>query len=139
MSQYRHNLPQLNGRPFLTDGGLETTLVFHDGYELPHFAAFDLLKDEAGFQRLREYYAQYAQIAVDQGTGMVLEAPTWRANPDWAAKLGYNAATLADGQRRGHQRIRRQPQSHWPAARNSRRIRNTIVADDHQWQPRPAR
>ena len=100
MTQYRYNLPQLNHGLFLTDGGLETTLVFHDGYELPYFAAFDLLKDEAGFRRLHDYYAQYAQIAVDQGTGMVLEAPTWRANADWAAKLGYDTATLADANRK---------------------------------------
>lgn len=26
--------------------------------------------------------------------GLVLEAPTWRANPDWAAKLGYDMAAL---------------------------------------------
>jgi len=100
MSQYRYNLPQLNRGLFLTDGGLETTLLFQDGYELPYFAAFDLLKDETGFRRLRDYYAQYAQIAVDQGTGMVLEAPTWRANADWAAKLGYDSATLADANRK---------------------------------------
>jgi len=100
MSKYRNNLPQLHNRLFLTDGGLETTLVFHDGLDLPFFAAFDLLKNDAGFQRLRDYFAQYAQIAVSQGTGMVLEAPTWRANPDWGAKLGYDAATLADANRK---------------------------------------
>jgi len=100
MSKYRNDLPQLDNRLFLTDGGLETTLVFHDGLNLPCFAAFDLLKDEAGFQRLRDYFAQYAGIAVSQGAGMVLEAPTWRANPDWAAKLGYDAAALADANRK---------------------------------------
>ena len=46
MSKYRHRLPQLKdaGRVFLADGGLETTLIYHDGIELPYFAAFDLLK-----------------------------------------------------------------------------------------------
>lgn len=100
MSKYRNNLPQLGDNLFLTDSGLETTLLFHDGIDLPYFAAFDLLKDEAGFQRLRDYYAQHAQIAIDHRTGMVLEAPTWRANPDWAAKLGYDADTLADANRK---------------------------------------
>lgn len=100
MSKYRNNLPQLHDSLFLTDGGLETTLVFHDGLDLPYFAAFDLLKNETGFQRLRDYFAQYAKVAVEQGTGMVLEAPTWRANPDWAAKLGYDAQTLADANRK---------------------------------------
>jgi S-methylmethionine-dependent homocysteine/selenocysteine methylase len=100
MSKYRNNLPQLHDTLFLTDGGLETSLVFHDGLDLPCFAAFDLLKDETGFRRLRDYFAQYAQIAIDQQTGMVLEAPTWRANPDWAAKLGYDTETLADANRK---------------------------------------
>ena len=100
MSQYRHNLPQLHDRLFLSDGGLETTLIFHDGLELPYFAAFDLLKDDAGFERLRGYFRRYAGIARDLDLGLVLESPTWRANPDWAAKLGYDATALADANRK---------------------------------------
>lgn len=99
MPQYRNQLPQLNGKQFLTDGGLETTLVFHDGIELPCFAAFDLLKDETGYERLRHYFENYVTIARNKGLGFVLEAPTWRANADWGAKLGYNAATLAEANR----------------------------------------
>src|SRR5581483_6811794 len=30
MAKYRNDLPQLKDKVFLTDGGLETTLVFHD-------------------------------------------------------------------------------------------------------------
>jgi S-methylmethionine-dependent homocysteine/selenocysteine methylase len=100
MTKYRNNLPQMKKECFLTDGGLETTLIFHDSLDLPYFAAFDLLKDEAGFQRLRDYFARYAQIARNQQAGMVLEAPTWRANADWAEKLGYDAETLADANRK---------------------------------------
>lgn len=100
MAQYRTQLPQLQDHLFLTDGGLETTLVFHDGLELPHFAAFDLLRDEAGQERLYRYFAQYARLARDRGLGCVLEAPTWRANLDWGARLGYDATSLADANRR---------------------------------------
>lgn len=100
MSKYRNNLPQLQNSLFLTDGGLETTLVFHDGLDLPCFAAFDLLRDKTGFDRLRDYFARYAKIARDRGTGMVLEAPTWRANRDWAARLGYDAKALAEANRK---------------------------------------
>lgn len=100
MSKYRNRLPQLKNRLFMSDGGLETTLIFHEGVELPLFAAFDLLKDEAGTAALRSYYQRYAQLARDHQLGLVLEAPTWRANPDWGAKLGYNATTLADANRR---------------------------------------
>jgi S-methylmethionine-dependent homocysteine/selenocysteine methylase len=100
MAKYRDRLPQLHGRPFVTDGGLETTLIFHQGLELPCFAAFDLLKDTAGTAQLRRYFEPYIAIAHARGCGMVLEAPTWRANPDWAARLGYDAVALADANRR---------------------------------------
>lgn len=88
------HLPQLKGPLFLTDGGLETTLIFHHGIELPHFAAFVLLGDRDGRALLRQYYESYLRIAADQGAGFILEAPTWRANPDWAPKLGLDQADL---------------------------------------------
>src|SRR5690606_2477534 len=94
MSKYRHALPQLSGGLVDTDGGLETTLVFHDGLDLPAFAAFDLLKDDAGVARLRQYSATYAALATRHGLGLVLETPTWRANRDWGGQLGYDAAAL---------------------------------------------
>ncbi|MET0961381.1 MAG: homocysteine S-methyltransferase family protein [Noviherbaspirillum sp.] len=100
MSKYRAHLPQLDDTLFLTDGGLETTLIFNEGLELPYFAAFDLLKDEPGAAVLEDYYERYAAIARDHGLGLVLEAPTWRANPDWAHKLGYDDAGLAAANRK---------------------------------------
>jgi homocysteine S-methyltransferase len=33
--------------------------------------------------------------------GIVLDTPTWRANADWGALLGYSAEALADANRRG--------------------------------------
>jgi len=96
MSKYRDHLPQLAGGIFLTDGGLETTLIFHDKLELPHFAAFQLMKDGTGIEALHKYYCAYASIACGNGLGFVLESPTWRANPDWGEKLGYSNAALAD-------------------------------------------
>lgn len=95
MSKYRNRLPQLNGGLFLTDGGLETTLIYSDGLELPHFAAFDLLRTQAGRETLRTYYLPYIQTARQGGYGFVLDSPTWRSNPDWAAKLGYSTEALA--------------------------------------------
>jgi homocysteine S-methyltransferase len=98
-SRYRAQLPQLAGALFLTDGGIETTLVYHQGVELPCFAAFHLLKDEGGTGVLRAYFERYARLARAQGLGLVLEAPTWRANADWAARLGYDRAALAAANR----------------------------------------
>lgn len=80
--------------PFVTDGGLETDLLFHHGFDLPEFAAFPLLEDQAGRTVLDAYYDQYAAVARAAGVGLLLETPTWRANPDWAAKIGYGPAAL---------------------------------------------
>jgi S-methylmethionine-dependent homocysteine/selenocysteine methylase len=92
--KYRDRLPQLDSDLFLTDGGLETVLVFHEGFDLPAFAAFDLLKDEAGTAALRAYYAPYAALASEHGVGFVAESPTWRASPRWAAEIGYSPEQL---------------------------------------------
>jgi len=100
MSLYRRALPQLSSRLFLTDGGLETTLVFHQQIDLPYFAAFDLLKTDVGYQRIKAYYRKYAAIAQNNGLGFVLESPTWRASRDWGEKLGYDAGSLAQANRK---------------------------------------
>jgi homocysteine S-methyltransferase len=92
MAKYRHDLPQLGETIFLTDSGLETTLIFLDGMELPYFASFPLLATSAGKKRLREYYDLHAGMALRGRMGFVLETPTWRCNPDWAYKLGYTLA-----------------------------------------------
>jgi len=99
MPRFRNRLPQLDqgqldGSLFLTDGGIETDLIFNDGFELPHFAAFHLLKDEKGTWALRAYFTRYARIAAASGTGFILESPTWRASADWGDKLGYSPAAL---------------------------------------------
>jgi S-methylmethionine-dependent homocysteine/selenocysteine methylase len=96
MSLEQFRLPQEGGGVFLTDGGIETTLIFHEGWELPHFAAFDLLKSAEGTRALYSYYARYAAMARANGLGFVLESPTWRASRDWGDKLGYGAGALAD-------------------------------------------
>jgi S-methylmethionine-dependent homocysteine/selenocysteine methylase len=99
MSGYRDRLPQLDQRVFLTDSGLETTLIFHDGYDLPHFAAFGLLGDEKGRERLDRYFREHAQVADEVDAGLVLESVTWRASPDWAALLGLSSDQLVEANR----------------------------------------
>jgi len=99
MTYYRQNLPQLGDKLFLTDGGIETTLIFQEGLELPHFAAFHLLGDPGGRSALERYFRRHAGIALEHGTGFILEGATWRASPDWAAKLGYTAEQLAAANR----------------------------------------
>jgi S-methylmethionine-dependent homocysteine/selenocysteine methylase len=96
MAKYRHHLPQLSSDLFITDGGLETTMIFREGLDLPDFAAFDLLKHNAGCQALQQYFRTYATLAKNYQIGLVLESATWRANPDWGTKLGYSNLALAE-------------------------------------------
>jgi homocysteine S-methyltransferase len=100
MSKYRNNLPQLGGGLFLTDGGLLTTLIFHEGIELPYLACFHLLETETGRARIRTYAERYIALAKRAGIGFILEGLTWRANPDWAEKLGYSRNDLVAANRR---------------------------------------
>ncbi len=100
MAGYRKALPQLGGDLYLTDGGIETTLIFHEGLELPDFAAFDLLRTPEGEAALRRYFRTYAELARRFGTGLILESATWRASADWGSRLGYTAEALADANRR---------------------------------------
>jgi len=93
-SLYRNALPQLDGGLFLTDGGIETSLIFNDGLELPDFAAFDLFRRPGGETVLRQYFRAYARIAMRFGAGLILESATWRASADWGERLGYSRREL---------------------------------------------
>lgn len=79
----------------LTDGGIETVLLFKDGFDLPCFAAFPLLEQEAGRAALRRYFEPFLDTAQELGLPFVLDTATWRANPDWGAQLGYDLDALA--------------------------------------------
>lgn len=94
MAKYRHSLPHLENTTFLSDGGMETTLIFHHGIDLPHFASFVLLDTPDGRKHLIDYYESYLTIARDNRVGFVLDTATWRANADWGSKLGYDAKGL---------------------------------------------
>ncbi len=100
MAYYRHQLPQLSDDVFITDGGLETVLLFQQGWDLPDFAAFTLLDRPLGTEALQNYFSTYGKLAQTYGMGLVLESPTWRASTDWGKRQGYGSAELADVNRR---------------------------------------
>ena len=94
-------LPQQTGdRLFITDGGLETALIFKRGIDLPEFAAFPLVEDEAGSETMRDYFAPFIAIAREHRAGLVVDTPTWRANPDWGGRMGYSREQLRDANTR---------------------------------------
>ena len=88
MSRYRDRLPQLDGALFLTDGGLETTLLFQEGVELPCFAAFPLLLEGRGSEILRRYFISYIDIARHERVGIVSKAPRGGRTATGARKSG---------------------------------------------------
>jgi hypothetical protein len=104
------SLPRLEHRPFLTDSGLETKLIFIDGVELPEFATFVLLETADGRQRLRDYFQRHAQISRDAGSGRRLPSigprgdgydPAFTTTPEAAERhhaeqIGSFADTEAD-------------------------------------------
>ena len=94
MTRYRHALPNLKESLFITDGGLETALVFKEGIDLPEFAAFVLLENVRGRDILANYFRHYLDIATTNRVGIILETPTWRASHDWGEKTGHSAEVL---------------------------------------------
>lgn len=83
----------------LTDGGLETSLLFHEGFELPCFASFPLLESESGRSALSRYFEPFLDLARERDLPFLLDTATWRANPDWGAQLGYDLDSLAAANR----------------------------------------
>jgi homocysteine S-methyltransferase len=89
-----------SGSVYLTDGGLETTLIFLDGIDLPDFAVFPLLGSEDGKVHLDRYFRPYLDTAERLDSGFVIDTVTWRANPDWGVRLGCDPWALAEVNRR---------------------------------------
>ncbi len=93
---YRNDLPQLNGRTFLTDAGLETWLIFKHGTNLREFASFETVRSDAGRQALVAYFMPFIALGEERDMGVILESPTWRASPEWGARLGYSASDIVE-------------------------------------------
>ena len=96
MPRYRNALPQLNGKVFLGYFGMETDLIFNRGIDLPGFAAYTLLETEDGRRILEEYCINLISLARRTGAGVILETPSWVANRDRGAAIGYAAERLRE-------------------------------------------
>ena len=101
----RNTLPQLD-RLFLTDGGIETDLIFNRGIDLPFFASILLLRTPEGEAALDGYIRPYLELARRQGTGFELVSASWRASPDWAPQFGISEEELDDLNRKSIDRLR---------------------------------
>ena len=101
VANYRKSLPQLlSPTVMLSDSGMETDLIFHEGFDLPLFASFTMLDDAVGREALRSYYRRHVQVAREAHVGFLFEAATWRASIAWAKQLGLDETAVADVNRR---------------------------------------
>ena len=94
MAKHRNDLPQLRGETFITDGGVETHMIFNEGVDAPHQCVFTMIDSDGGRDKLREYYRRYLPLAQRAGTGFLFDTNTWRASADWGALVGYDATRL---------------------------------------------
>lgn len=98
MSDYL--LSRSNGRPWLSDGGLETALIFLEGFDLPGFASFPLLETDEGMAALRRYFRDMLETARAHETGLILGTATWRASRGWGPSLGLSNDQIDEANRR---------------------------------------
>lgn len=81
-------------RFFLADGGLETFMIFDQGFDLPCFSSAVLLETEEGRAALAAYFERYIGLARETGRGFVMDTPTWRAGASWAEPLGLSVDVI---------------------------------------------
>jgi S-methylmethionine-dependent homocysteine/selenocysteine methylase len=74
----------------LTDGGIETRLIYEFKIDLPEFASFTTLFQNRGSSALKEIYRSYLRIAAEFRVPMLIGTPTWRAHPDCLRRLGFS-------------------------------------------------
>ena len=92
--------PRLDNKFYLTEAGVETEVMYKWGFELPEFAMFPLLDDPEADEVIRNMYRRYFEVAAEHQTGLLLNGHDYRASPDWAARLGYDADGLRQMQHR---------------------------------------
>lgn len=89
-------LPHQSDRSFLVYAGTGTDLIFNHGVDLPGFASFPLLEKPETRAILASQMQALVDLAGEMSMGCILDAPTWTANADRAAPLGYDPARLVD-------------------------------------------
>ena len=96
MANTRAALPQLGSDLFLAYVGMETDLIFSEGIDLPGFASYPLLETDKGRKLLERYLQDMITLGADTNTGVILESPTWVANRDRGAGIGYAPERLTE-------------------------------------------
>ncbi len=87
---------QQEGVFYITEGGIETEIMYKWGFDMPHFAMFPLLENPASAKIIREMYQRYLDVVAKYGHNALIGGFDYRASPDWGAKLGYSEQSLED-------------------------------------------
>lgn len=87
-------LPHESQESFLVYAGTGTDLIFNHGIELPDFESFPLLENSHTRAVLASQMQALVELSGKVGMGCILDAPTWMANADRAAPLGYEGERL---------------------------------------------
>lgn len=90
------------GTVYLTEGGIETEIMYKWGFELPQFAMFPLLKNPVAVSAMQGMYRRFLDVAAKYKTSVLMGGLDYRASPDWGALLGYSPEELAEAE---HQSI----------------------------------
>ena len=143
MPRYRADLPQFVGGLFLTDGGIETTLIFPRRLALPAVCGFPSAESAGGAGITRDTSPSSPIWHGARG-----QLHSWRAPPG-AADWGDNSATgqrsRSDANRRAVALLQRHPQATrdsaprlWSSAAASARAATATArrADDAPTRPR---
>jgi homocysteine S-methyltransferase len=123
------------GRPYIGDGGLETTMIFEEGIELPEFASFVLLEDDRGRDALRRYYEAFLGLARDHAVGFTLDTATWRASRSWGERLGRSPRRIADLNREAVE-FGQGLRERWQTPTTPVAVCGTIGPEDDAYRPR---
>lgn len=86
----------LDGGIFLTDGGIETEIMYKWGFDLPQFAMFPLLDNPDAVSAMKGMYRRYLDVVARHRLSALMGGLDYRASPDWGALLGYSPEGLAE-------------------------------------------
>ncbi len=96
MTHHDETPPRRPGLSWLTEGGIETEIMYKWGHDMPHFAMFPLLERAAAAADIRGMYRRYLDVAARHGFAALIGGFDYRASPDWGALLGYSDEGLAE-------------------------------------------
>jgi homocysteine S-methyltransferase len=87
---------QISGNYYMCEGGTETEIMYKHGFDFPHFAVFELLKNPKAVAALTGMYRKYFDVVAKHNMSALVGGLDYRASPDWGALLGYSTDGLAD-------------------------------------------